>query len=103
MYRKSYAFGKIEGGGEMSSLKQHLAVIKSNTFGGDSYSTLCGRESGKSHNRDELKNVTCKLCIKIINDPDHWEAQEMAIGSNVLIITGPTSKAVTSMAGRSQP
>lgn len=55
--------------------KIHLAVCKPNNFGGHNFDTLCGRESGElaeKNAEDSKAKVTCKLCLRILNDPGHW-------------------------------
>jgi hypothetical protein len=57
------------------SVKTHLAVCKENGFGGHSYGTLCGRESGETVERNAENaesQITCKLCKSILANPMHW-------------------------------
>ncbi len=55
--------------------KVHLAVSKENRHGGHDYDTLCGRESGELDEKnaeDARSKVTCKLCLSILGNPNHW-------------------------------
>ena len=51
----------------------HQQIFKESVFGGILNTTLCGR---MSHTDDDGMNVgdavTCKLCLKINANPNHW-------------------------------
>lgn len=58
----------------LGMIAQHKQVYKRSPFGnGLVNTTLCGRENKAADwgNKDE-EIVTCKLCLAIMKDPQHW-------------------------------
>jgi hypothetical protein len=56
---------------------KHLAYCLPNQYGGHNYGTVCGLENRacKDDGRnttDKPDEVTCKKCLAIINNPNHW-------------------------------
>lgn len=65
--------------------KTHLAVCRPNKYGGHDYDTLCGRESLELEERNAEpaeKEVTCILCRKIMESPNHWRHKKWLSVSN---------------------
>lgn len=67
-------------------IKTHLAVGKELPNGCYRSSTLCGRESGKTieinaeiNAETDYKQITCKICQKILKDPQHWRYRKWLI------------------------
>ena len=55
-------------------MKIHKQVYRETGFGGVSNETLCGRVSDSDPDGMNVgEKVTCKLCIKIMNDSKHWK------------------------------
>jgi hypothetical protein len=57
--------------------KMHLAIMTDNKHGGQNYTTLCGKESvelinGDTNRSDTQAEVTCLLCVAIIENAKHW-------------------------------
>lgn len=54
----------------------HLNYIRSNQYGGHTTGTVCGRVNRESadgtNSTGDPAEVTCKLCLKIMQNPKHW-------------------------------
>ena len=57
-------------------MKIHRAVCIENKYGGFTTHTLCGRDDKRSvdgfNSTDDPHGVTCKLCVDIQTNPNHW-------------------------------
>lgn len=49
-------------------MKTHLSRVRDNRFGGQTYSTVCGRMNARSTDgincTDDEQSVTCKFCLR---------------------------------------
>jgi hypothetical protein len=53
----------------------HFAYSIPNRYDGYNYGTICGLENKKSvdiNSTDIVTNVTCKKCLSILDNPNHW-------------------------------
>jgi len=58
----------------------HKQIYIKGVFGGIANTTLCGRVSDAcvdANVADGEEKITCKLCLRIQADPEHWQHKQV--------------------------